>query len=249
MGDSARPADESITRGELERALRHVNYLIASLREEVLTLGAQVVTLTNELVQRKVVEESAVTDALPEVVESVRIIDEDADPRRVDIAPLLGDKHEIEELPIPCRELLHLCEARCCRLTFALNTQDLDEGRIRWDYARPYWILQRATDGYCAHNDADTRRCGAYQYRPAPCREFDCRGDSRIWVDFEKRIAAPESAIEADSDEMCTRTEITQEEREELRTAVRQRQSSLFFEESALENMYGKQDGGADRER
>jgi len=248
MGDGAKPADEPVTRGELERALRHVNYLLASMRDELLALGAQVVTLTNELARKGVVEEAAVNDALPEVLESVKIIDEDADPRRVEIGPMLCDKRDIEDLPIPCRQLLHLCEARCCQLTFVLNTQDLDEGMIRWDYARPYWIQQRAEDGYCAHNHPETRRCGAYEYRPVPCREFDCRNDSRIWKDFEKRIAAPQSVLETASDEMSVSTEISKEEREELRTTVRQRQNSLFFEERAIENLYGKQDDGDDRD-
>ncbi len=246
MGEGCKIADEVITRGELERALRHVNYLIASLRDEMLALGAQVVTLTNELAKRSVVEEAVISDAMPGVLESVRIMDEDADPRRVDIGPMLCDKHEIEELPIPCRELLHLCEAKCCRLTFALNTQDLDEGMIRWDYARPYWIQQRAEDGYCAHNDPGSRRCDAYEYRPAPCREFDCRGDPRIWTDFEKRIPAPASALEGEDDAMSTRTEISEEEREELSATARQRRTSLFFEEVSLENLYGKQDDDTD---
>lgn len=246
MGEGDRIADEVITRGELERALRHVNYLVAALRDELLTLGAQVVTLTNELAKRNVVDEAAITEAMPGVLDSVRIIDEDADPRRVDLGPMVRDKHEIDELPIPCRELLHLCEAKCCRLTFALNTQDLDEGMIRWDYARPYWILQRAEDGYCAHNVPDSCTCDAYDYRPAPCREFDCRGDPRIWTDFEKRIPAPESALEGEDDVMSTKTEISQEERAELGATVRQRRASLFFEEVSLENLYGKQDDDTD---
>ena len=60
---------------------------------------------------------------------------------------------------------------------------------MRWDYGRPYWNLRRP-DGYCVHNDAD-HGCGVYKERPAPCRAFDCRGDERIWLDFEKRIPAP----------------------------------------------------------
>jgi len=249
MSQPGTPADELVTRGDLERALRHVNFLLASLRDELLSLGAQVVTLTNELVKKEVIDDAAVTDALPEVLESVRIIDEDADPRRVDLGPMLGDKHELEGLPIPCTELLHLCEARCCRLTFVLNTQDLDEGMIRWDYARPYWILQRPEDGYCIHNDAGTRRCTAYKDRPAPCREFDCRNDPRIWVDFERRIPAPESAMEASGDEMSAiATELSEEERKELRATVRQRQTALYFEEQSLERSYGPQTDGAGRD-
>jgi hypothetical protein len=242
MGDESTPADEPVTRGELERALRHVNLLVASLRDELLSLGAQVVTLTNQLSIKGVVEESEVMKAMPEVLESVRVIDEDADLRRIDIAPTNIDKYEIGELDIPCHELLELCEARCCRLNFALTTQDLNEGRIRWDYARPYWILQRAKDGYCAHNHPDTYRCDAYGQRPAPCRDFDCRSDPRVWLDYEKRIPAPASAIDDDKDDLMVNREISKEEREELSSAARQRRTALFFEENALEELYGKQD-------
>jgi hypothetical protein len=31
-----------------------------------------------------------------------------------------------------------------------------------------------------------------YEHRPAICRTYDCRKDPRIWIDFEKRIPAPE---------------------------------------------------------
>jgi Fe-S-cluster containining protein len=47
------------------------------------------------------------------------------------------------------------------------------------------------SDGQCSHLDRKTHGCTIYQQRPAACRGFDCRGDSRIWLDFEKRIIAP----------------------------------------------------------
>ena len=35
---------------------------------------------------------------------------------------------------------------------------------------------------------AETRTCTIWQYRPVPCRGFDCRNDQRIWLDFENRM-------------------------------------------------------------
>jgi Fe-S-cluster containining protein len=102
-----------------------------------------------------------------------------------------GPKYETPSPPIPCPELIPLCGARCCTLSFALSTEDLDEGVIRWDYGQPYLIRQRATDGYCVHNDPDRHGCTVHAHRPRVCRGYDCRNDQRIWIDYEQRIPAP----------------------------------------------------------
>jgi len=88
---------------------------------------------------------------------------------------------------INCRERIHVCKGACCTLRFALSRQDVEEGVVRWDLGRPYMNRQSA-DGYCVHSDPSSRACGAYQQRPAPCRIYDCRNDSRIWLDFDKMI-------------------------------------------------------------
>lgn len=89
--------------------------------------------------------------------------------------------------------ILPICGGRCCTLHFALSTQDLDEGVIRWDYGRPYLIRQRASDGRCVHSDPERGHCTAYEHRPLPCRTYDCRDDPRIWADFDKKILADPS--------------------------------------------------------
>ena len=77
-----------------------------------------------------------------------------------------------------------------------LTHQDLDEGIVQWDRDQPYLNRQRA-DGYCVHCDAVSLRCATYEQRPGLCRSYDCRGDSRIWVDFERRIPNPTLADQA----------------------------------------------------
>lgn len=100
------------------------------------------------------------------------------------------DKYALEKLPeIDCDARLHLCKARCCTLVFPLSVQDLDERVVRWDYGKPYQIGRRP-DGYCVHNAPGTCHCTIYAQRPGVCRQYDCRSDKRIWVDFEKRIPA-----------------------------------------------------------
>ena len=92
----------------------------------------------------------------------------------------------------PCLELLPLCEARCCELEFALSSQDLDEGVVRWDHGQPY-LIRHDDRGRCVH--LGPSGCDCYAQRPAPCRSFDCRHDPRIWTDYARREPAPRSAL------------------------------------------------------
>jgi Putative zinc- or iron-chelating domain len=52
-------------------------------------------------------------------------------------------------------------------------------------------MIARGADHYCAHLDRETHRCGVYAQRPIPCRGYDCRKDTRIWLDFEARVVNP----------------------------------------------------------
>jgi hypothetical protein len=102
------------------------------------------------------------------------------------------DKYNLEGgVQIDCQSRLQFCRAACCRLQFALSRQDVEEGILKWEFARPYMIKQ-GQDGYCAHLDRQGCRCSVYQQRPVPCRAYDCRKDQRIWVDFERRIVNPD---------------------------------------------------------
>ena len=92
---------------------------------------------------------------------------------------------------IDCENRIHLCHAACCRLQFALSRQDVEEGVVKWDFARPY-LIQQDKDGYCVHLEGKTCRCTIYEHRPVPCRAYDCRNDKRIWLDFEKKIVDPD---------------------------------------------------------
>jgi len=101
------------------------------------------------------------------------------------------DKYAFDgEVEIDCAARVHLCHAACCKLTFALSRQDVQEGIVRWDLGRPYLVEQRE-DGYCTHLECDTLRCAIHPHRPVPCRAFDCRDDKRIWLDFEQRVPNP----------------------------------------------------------
>lgn len=40
------------------------------------------------------------------------------------------------ETVVDCQSRLHICKAACCRLPFPLSMQDMNEGVIKWIYAR-----------------------------------------------------------------------------------------------------------------
>lgn len=176
-------------RRELELALRAAHLAIAELREDLHALAAQVVALTELAAptgerERFEAEVESRTGALRR---ELALADHGAAGRLLLASP--EDKYAIatDDGP-PCAELLPLCQARCCRFEVALSTQDLDEGRLRWDLAVPYALARRA-DGQCVHHDG--RGCQAYEVRPATCRRYDCRTDSRVWLDYERGLVAP----------------------------------------------------------
>ncbi|HEX8144686.1 MAG TPA: YkgJ family cysteine cluster protein [Pyrinomonadaceae bacterium] len=102
------------------------------------------------------------------------------------------DKYDYKsEVYVDCENRIELCRGACCRLRFALTTQDLEEGKVKWDLGRPY-MIRRDADGYCHHIERGSCRCGVYENRPVVCRSYDCRRDKRIWEDFENRVVSPD---------------------------------------------------------
>jgi hypothetical protein len=179
-------------RAELERGLRAAHLAIAELRADLHHLAAQVVALIDATGHDAAVD-AAAAGVLAQIEQAIE--------REDGVARLhLGtvpDKYAVATAGgPPCAELLPLCGARCCTLPVALTTQDLDEGVIRWDYARPYLIRHAA--GRCVHHDAATGGCTEYAARPATCRSYDCRADPRIWSDYAARIPAPPEATARD---------------------------------------------------
>lgn len=102
------------------------------------------------------------------------------------------DKYTFDgESEIDCENRLHLCQAACCRLPFALSKQDIHEGIVHWDLGQPYLIAQEH-DGYCSHLERGSCTCQVREHRPVPCRAYDCSKDQAIWLDFANKIINPE---------------------------------------------------------
>jgi len=179
---------------EIEEGLRFLHTLSMQSKMDLVGLNSRVLALIEQLVAAGALDLRAFDERRKLVAEreAKRMTDEGHVRVLVDQTQ---DKYALAELPeIDCHTRLHLCKARCCALSFALSFQDLNERVVQWDYGRPYHIKQRA-DGYCTHNNCATRACEIYERRPAVCRSYDCRSDTRIWKDFANRIPAdPEVA-------------------------------------------------------
>jgi Fe-S-cluster containining protein len=90
-------------------------------------------------------------------------------------------------IPVNCDERIHICQAVCCKLSFPLNAEEIESGELKWDLGKPYHI-RHETDGYCTHQNRETRGCGVYDHRPSVCKGYSCAKDDRIWSDFDNMI-------------------------------------------------------------
>lgn len=118
------------------------------------------------------------------------------------------DKYSLQgEATIDCEKRLPICRAACCKLAFALSLQDIREG-IRWSLGKPFMNV-REEDGYCVNLERDTCKCRIYEQRPVVCRQYDCRNDRRIWLDFDAMTINP--AIFAKGDSPCIETNSNEE--------------------------------------
>jgi Fe-S-cluster containining protein len=86
---------------------------------------------------------------------------------------------------VDCRSRLHICQAVCCKLDFALSIPEMESGKVKWDLGRPYFI-RHDSRGACVHLNSESGGCRIYEHRPSVCRGYSCAFDKRIWNDFEK---------------------------------------------------------------
>jgi Fe-S-cluster containining protein len=179
---------------EVKRGLRFTHVMMSVNQDQGNEAVAYVQALADVLVEKGILKHEELEEPLERAREEVAQV---LMPR-VRLADM-GDKYaEGQAVEIDCFARIPLCHARCCSFKFFLTKQDLDEGVARWDYGNPYWIKQ-AADGYCVHSDPQTRGCTIHGKRPHVCRQYDCRNDKRVWIDFEKRIPAPMQPVSGDA--------------------------------------------------
>jgi hypothetical protein len=88
---------------------------------------------------------------------------------------------------IDCATRIPYCKAACCKLRWPLNLEEVESGPVKWDLGRPFFNRHGA-HGYCHRFEAGTHACEVYDQRPAPCRQYSCVDDDRIWLDFENMV-------------------------------------------------------------
>ena len=181
--------DDTASIAELEDGLRFLHALVMQTRVMLADTTSRMLALTETLVENRSVglgdyetRRKRVHGELADTLEQELNVSVDATPDKYAVGP--GPE-------IDCPGRIPLCKGRCCKLSFPLSFQDLDEGKLRWEYIRPYQIKKRK-DGFCVHHDTETRLCTVRDIRPAVCRTYSCKDDKRIWIDFDKRIPVPD---------------------------------------------------------
>lgn len=172
---------------QIQRGFLHGHTRMSSNYSNLFQVATTVYSLVDLLVQRGLVSLDEVEGQVRHVQQRLAESEFGAG-LQFTMAREAGDKYvDAPTVPVDCEARIHLCRAACCSLDVALSQQDVQEGVLRWDLGRPYY-LRRHADNYCCHLDRGSGRCGAYEARPITCRTYSCRNDDRIWTDFEGRV-------------------------------------------------------------
>jgi Fe-S-cluster containining protein len=176
-------------RGEVVEGLRYVHYQLGANTAKALEASSFLYALTELLIERGIITEKELNERKLVVAERLTKKFQELGMGAV-FQEKEQDKYGFQEVLVDCESRRRFCKAACCKLSFALSRQDIEESIIKWDLGHPYMIAKE-DDGYCVHLDKTTYRCRIWEKRPVPCRGFDCRNDKRIWLDFEKMIINP----------------------------------------------------------
>ncbi len=103
---------------------------------------------------------------------------------------MFRNKYEVPNADIDCAARIPLCGARCCTFDVTLSAQDVAERSLPFEIDRPYMLPRDPGTKRCVCMDGEGT-CTVYEKRPGACRAYTCRGDSRVWIDFDARIPAP----------------------------------------------------------
>lgn len=178
------------TDGPIQRGFLHVHTHLSRSLAAVFEVAASTRALVELLVDKGFVSAQEVRDALARASDDLT---------STDLGRGLGvvlredapDEHgHPDTAVIDCAARVDRCRAACCTLDVPLGAEDIREGRLRWDLARPY-LLRRDARGACTHLGKD-RACTVHAHRPLSCRTYSCRDDPRIWTDFEAGLANTE---------------------------------------------------------
>lgn len=106
------------------------------------------------------------------------------------IGVVYGVEDNQNEVMIDHQGRRSLCRAVCCSFIFALTKEEVRKGHFRWNPKRRYFIA-RDEDGFCPHLNRETLHCEIWEERPQSCRQYDCRKDQNVWLDWENQVMNP----------------------------------------------------------
>ena len=178
---------------QITRGIGHVNEQVNELAQQLFVAATEIGALSNLLQERGLITKEDLKAQRTVVAKRLRVIFQEKQ-IGVKIDTRVPDKYAIpaDALPqIDCENRIPLCRAACCSMRFALSTQDIEEGVMRWDLGQPY-RNRVGPDGRCVHQHRTNCGCTIYPHRPGVCRLYDCRKDARIWRDFENRVINPD---------------------------------------------------------
>lgn len=166
---------------QAERGAFYVQETFSRFADKINEIQAVLQVVMDALIQHGVLEPAKTSHLIDEVFQKISQNKEGLHP---EIA-LRVDQENVQIELVNCEERLHICKAVCCKMDFALSTQEVESGKIKWDLGRPYFI-RREKEGYCTHISHQQKCCTIYNDRPLSCRSYSCANDPRIWKDFEK---------------------------------------------------------------
>jgi Fe-S-cluster containining protein len=174
---------------ELERQVEHGNLFVHAALTEQASRANQLEAVVNGLADLLVRLDVVSADALVESVEDTRKAIAGAG-KQLSVGIAIRGDNEVVTIPaeaIDCEARIPHCKAVCCRLRFPLTVEEIESGPVKWELGRPYFNRQ-GSNGYCHCFDDASDGCTVYEDRPAPCRQYSCAGDDRIWKDFEGMV-------------------------------------------------------------
>jgi Fe-S-cluster containining protein len=174
---------------ELERQVEHGSLFVHAALTEHASRANQIEAVVNGLADLLVRLDVVSTADLVDSVETTRKVITKAGKQLSLGVAIRGDAESVT-IPadeIDCEARIPFCKAVCCRLRFPLTVAEIESGPVKWELGRPYFNRQ-APNGYCHCFDDSAHGCTVYEDRPAPCRQYSCASDERIWKDFEGMV-------------------------------------------------------------
>jgi hypothetical protein len=155
---------ESLLRNDLDAGLRHLHFMSMQTKHDLIEVTSRLFALIEELIASEQVDLRSFDERRLRLQQQEEERLQERAHVQVDNTV---DKYELKDFPqIDCKSRFDLCKARCCRLTFPLSFQDLDEGIMKWIYSNLYLIRQK-DNGYCLHHDCNRGHCLVYENRPS----------------------------------------------------------------------------------